>query len=191
MNLRPEGLVRTRRGLGGVKLFDLPGVIYPQSMLAAPPGMHPRTGRPYSRQPRKTVSSELAAKWFGILPSSVRILLHRHKVRYYIVQKDGCPRMVCWSLCQVRRLLEKMPREPARKPRGMLTLQQAMALLPCTRSTLQRHTAKGRVRVVRRRHMTPYGMRVVHYYDREDVKKLGTYLKFCARQRAELKAKFG
>lgn len=191
MILQSNSLMRTRRGLGGVKLFNIPGVIYPESMFAAPPGMHPRTGLPYSRPPANTVSTYAVAKRLGILPSSARALLRRHKVRFYIVQAGTAPWTKYWSRRQVQRLLEKMPRQPARQPRGTLTLHQTMELLPCSRSTLQRHTANGRVRVVVRRHATPRGLRAVYYYNAADVKNLRTYLLFCAQQREARASKFG
>ena len=130
-------------------------------------------------------------KRFGIRPSSARTLLRRHKVRFYIVQAGSSPWTKYWSRAQVQRLLAKMPQQPARQPRGTLTLHQAMALLPCSRSTLQRHTVDGRVRVVVRRQPTPRGMRVVYYYNAADVKRLRTYLLFCAVQRQERMSKFG
>ncbi len=189
MSVRPNSLMRTRRGLGGVKLFNIPGVIYPESLLVAKPGMDPKTGSPYPVPPANTIDSVQAAAWFGILVSSVRILLHRNKVRFYIVQKSGCPRALYWSRAQVLRLLKKFPQVASAKPRGMLTLRQAMERLPCTRSTLQRHTTGGRVRVLPRRVKTPLGMRIVYYYHAGDIKKLCEYLLLCANQRQELVSK--
>ena len=188
MNVRPNSLMRTRRGVGGVKLFNVPGVIYPESLLVAKPGMNPKTGSPYQLPPPNTVDSVQAGSWFGIKASSARILLHRNKVRFYIVQKNGCSRTLYWSRAQVLRLLKKFPQETLTKPRGMLTLRQAMGRLPCTRSTLQRHTVSGRVRVLPRRIKTTSGMRIVYFYHAGDIKKLGEYLQFCARQRRELSA---
>lgn len=191
MSDQPNSLMRTRLGVGGVKLFNIPGVIYPKSMLKAAPGMNPSTGRPYVRPPARSISTVQAAGLFGILPSSVRLLLHRHKVRFFEVCTWSGQRSKYWSLPKVMRLLEKMPKQPPRQPRGTLTLAQAMEQLPCSRSTLQRHTAKGRVRVLARRQPTPRGFRMVYYYNAADVKKLAVYLQFLAIQRKERKARFG
>lgn len=185
MSVRPNSLMRTRRGLGGVKLFNIPGVIYPESLLVAKPGMEPHTGQPYPAPPPNSIDSAQAAAWFGILVSSVRLLLHRRKVRFYIVQKPGCPRCLYWSRAQVLRLLKKFPQDAPGRPRGMLTLREAMERLPCSRSSLQRHTSSGRVRVLARRVKTASGMRTIYYYHAGDIKKLRGYLLMCARQRRE------
>lgn len=191
VSLQSNRPMLTRRGLGGMKLFNIPGVVYPQSVLEAQPGMHPRTGCPYSKPPPNTLSTGAVAMRLGIRASSARSFLHRHKVRFYIVQYGSSPRMKYWSRHQVQRLLAKMPQQSEKRPRGTLTLRQAMEQLPCTRSTLQRHTANGRVRVVVRRQATPYGMRAVFYYNAADVKRLSSYLQFCEQQRAARTRKFG
>ena len=191
MSVQANSLMRTRRGLGGMKFFNVPGVYYPQEVIKPARGMNRETGLPFRKPPANTIGTPQAAAWFGISQSSVRLLLHRHKVRFYYVRGRACPRFVYWNRAQVQRLLDSQPGKSCKQPRGMLTLQQAMAELPCTRSTLQRHTAKGRVRTAVRRVATARGLRRVYYYHAGDVKKLCAYLRFCAAQRQERKAKFG
>lgn len=191
MSLQPNKLMRTKRGLGGIRLLDHPGVFYPKSVLVAPPGMHPNTGLPYRKAPANTISSAQAAAIFGICTSAVRMHLHRHKVRFYFVRDSAHSITAYWSLRQVQTLHSKVAEFAASPPRGMVDWRRALEILSCSRTTLQRHAANGRVRVRRLRRPTSSGTQTVCYYNVADLKKLRTYLLFCAEQERAVRERFG
>lgn len=191
MSLQPNQLLRTKRGLGGIRLLDHPGVFYPKSVLVAAPGMHPNTGKPYRKPPANTISSAGAAALFGICTSAMRLRLHRHKVRFYFVRESVRAVTLYWSLRQVQALHAKVVEFSATPPRGMVDWRRAIEMLPCSRTSLQRHARNGRVRVRRLRGNTASGTQTICYYNVADLKKLRTYLLFCADQEREARERFG
>lgn len=179
MNANPFELPRTKIGLGGVRLINVAGATHPESALKARPGMHPKTGNPYGKPPKNTVYSAQAAELLGIRPVSARARLLRHKVRKYYVQLPGGPIMAYWEKKKVLALVRRQAAVRSGVPRGMVGWRQAVKLLGRSRSTLQRHTQKGRVRTQRVRQATGYGMQIRCYYNVADLKKLAAYLRLC------------
>ena len=191
MAIQPNLLLRTKIGLGGIRLLDYPGLTYPESVLKAAPGMHPQTGRPYSRPPANTVSSAQAAAMLGTCISSTRARLHNHKVRFYFVQVGSSHTTLYWSRRKVQELVDSAAKKACGAPRGMVGWRQAVEMLPCTRSSLQRHVKNGRVRTRCLRVPTVSGMQTVRYYSVADLRKLRTYLLFCAAQESEARRRYG
>ena len=191
MAIQPNVLLRTKIGLGGIRLLDYPGLTYPDSVLKAAPGMHPQTGKPYSRQPANTVSSAQAAAMLGTCVSSARMRLHHHKVRFYFVQLGTSHTTLYWSRRKVQELVDAAAKKARSAPRGMVGWRQAVEMLPCTRSTLNRHVKRGRVRIRRLRMATVSGMQTLCFYNVADLKKLRTYLLFCAAQEDEARRRYG
>lgn len=191
MAIQPNVLLRTKIGLGGIRLLDYPGITYPDSVLKAAPGMHPQTGKPYSRQPANTVSSAQAAAMLGTCISAARMRLHHHKVRFYFVQLGTAHTTLYWSRRKVQELVDSAAKVARTVPRGMVGWRQAVEMLPCTRSSLQRHVKNGRVRIRRLRMATVSGMQPVCFYNVADLKKLRTYLQFCAAQEREAHRRYG
>lgn len=191
MSTPPNTLLKTRIGLGGVRLLDHPGITYPESILKAAPGMHPQTGKPYSKPPAHTISSAQAAALLGTCVSSARMRLHHHKVRFYYVRQGYSPVTAYWSRRKVQELVDKAAREAHDAPRGMVGWRQALEMLPCSRASLQRHAMLGRVRVRRLRMQTASGKQTVCFYSVADLKRLRTYLQFCAAQELAIRKRFG
>lgn len=191
MAIQPNVLLRTKIGLGGIRLLDYPGITYPDSVLKAAPGMHPQTGKPYSRPPANTVSSAQAAAMLGSCISAARMRLHRHKVRFYFVQQGTSHTKLYWSRRKVQALVDSAAKKAHAAPRGMVRWRQAVEMLPCTRSSLQRHVKKGRVRIRRLRMPTVSGMQPVCFYNVADLRKLRTYLLFCVAQEKEAHSRYG
>lgn len=191
MAIQPNVLLRTKIGLGGIRLLDYPGLTYPDSVLKAAPGMHPQTGKPYSRIPLNTVSSAQAAAMLGTSISSARLRLHNHKVRFYFVQSGTGHTSLYWSRRKVQELVDGAAKKARAVPRGMVGWRQAVQMLPCTRSSLLRHVKRGRVRIRRLRMATISGMQTFCFYNVADLKKLRTYLLFCAAQEHEAHRRYG
>lgn len=191
MAIQPNVLLRTKIGLGGIRLLDYPGITYPDSVLKAAPGMHPQTGKPYSRPPANTVSSSQAAAMLGSSIPCARMRLHRNKVRFYFVQVGTSHTTLYWSRRKVQELVDLAAKKARNAPRGMVTWRQALEILPCKRSSLQRHVKNGRVRTRWLRMPTVSGIQTVRFYNVADLKKLRTYLLFCARQSSERMERFG
>lgn len=185
MDTNPFELPRTKIGLGGVRLIDMPGVKHSESVLKAGRGMHPYTGKPYRKPPRNTISSAQAAELLGILPPSARARLRRRKVREFYVQLPGGPVTAYWQKKKVLELARRQAAVHCGAPRGMVGWRQAVKLLGRTCSTLQRHARKGRVRTQLVRQPAGCGMQTVCYYNAADLKRLAGYLRLCRAQELE------
>ena len=182
MNTNPFELPRTKIGLGGVRLINVASATHPETALKARPGMHPKTGKPYGKPPKNTLSSAQAAELPGIRSVSARVRLNRCKVRKFYVQLPGGPIAVYWQKKKVLELVERQATMCRGAPRGMVGWRQSVKLLGRSRSTLQRHTQKGRVRTQRVRQATGHGIQTRCYYNVADLKKLAAYLHLCCEQ---------
>ncbi len=141
--------------------------------------MHPKTGKPYGKPPKNTISSAQAAELLGIRPVSARARLNRCKVRKYLVQLPGGPIAAYWLKKRVLALVRGQAAVRSGVPRGMVGWRQAAELLGRSRSTLLRHAGKGRVRTRRVRQDSGHGVHTVCYYNVADLKKLAAYLRLC------------
>lgn len=182
MNTNPFELPRTKIGLGAVRLINVAGATHPESALKARPGMHPKTGNPYAKPPKNTISTNQAAALLGIRPVSARARLRRCKVRKFYVQTPGSHIMAYWEKKKALELERGQAAVRSGVPRGMVGWRKAVKLLGRSRSTLQRHAQKGRVRTERVRQAMGHGLQTMCYYNVSDLKKLAAYLRLCCEQ---------
>lgn len=185
--IRPNFIPRTLRGVGGVRLYDIPGVIYPKEMLQTAKGRKQNNGKPYTKAPAWGITTKEAAQRLSCTPAAARMAMQRHKVRSRMVQEPGNVPRLYWNRQDVERVADKRLPIVKRIPAKMLTAEQSCALLHLCRSSLLRYARKGRIREYGVRLMTKSGTRKMCLYLKADVKKLAARLNAIRAHEAELK----
>lgn len=176
--IKPNIIPRTLRGIGGIRLFDLPGVIYPKEVLVAKPGFNRKDGRPYKYTPGWGLTTRESAKLLGTTPSAARSWLHRRNVPYRIVGETGGILRLYWQKARVQTLANaRLPIAPIKFPKNLISAEETRRRLQVARSTLARYEKNGRLRVVRMRARTSKGLRSRTFYHLTEVEHLADYLK--------------
>lgn len=184
--IKPNFIPRTLRGVGGVRLYDIPGVIYPKEVLQAARGTEQTSGKPYTTVPAWGITTREAARLLSCTPAAARMAMQRRKVRYRLVMEPGNVPRLYWNRKQIERMAEARLPIVTRLPAKMVTAEQALAILHVCRSSLHRYARKERIREYRVRLMTPGGTRKVCYYLKADVKKLAARLNAIRAHEAEV-----
>ncbi len=180
----PGLLPRTLRGVGGIRLIDMPGVIYPESVLIGHKGSDTSSGRPHAAVPSWGISSRAAAEKLGVSVRSARALLNKNKAKFRLVSQRGGPACMYWDKRVVERLVAKRMPLVHKIPEKLCPASEACCILVIARSTLSRYVKMKLLREHKLRHVTPTGVRVVSYYLRAEVKRLAAR-KNAAHLRAE------
>lgn len=174
--IKPNFIPRTLRGVGGVRLYDLPGVYYPKEILEAPKERMQQSGTPYTTVPKWGISTKAAATLLQCTPAAARMNLQKRKVRYRLVSEPGKVPCLYWDSKSVARLAGTRLPVVVRIPAKMFTAAQAAEVLGISRSTLYRYVHKNRLKEYKARLKTELGTRKVTYYLKADVKKLAAKL---------------
>ncbi len=180
----PRFLPRTLLGAGGVRLIDMPGVKYPESVLRGPKGADSVSGKAHEQPPEWGVSSRDAAKRLSISVRAARALLNRHNADYRLVVQPGQPACLYWDKRVVDRLVALRMPLVQKVPDKLCTSKEACYILLVSRSSLFRYVKKGIIREYTVRHVTKTGVRTVSYYLRAEVRKLAARMR-AARARME------
>lgn len=184
--VKPNFIPRTLIGVGGVRLFDLPGVVYPKEMLRPARGMNRGSGKPYNKIPDWGIDTAEAAKLLRSSRSSARAVLHRHKVGYRLVSVQGGPPRLYWRRSQVEALAaHRMPMVKV-CPKRMVDSATAREMLGVGRSTLYRYVQKKLLHERQVRLVTPKGTRLKAYYLRAEVAKLAARMHAIRAREREL-----
>lgn len=182
-----DRLPRTLIGAGGVRLIDMPGVVYPREVIAGRKGWDRRSGRPYTKVPEWGISSREAARLMGCTLASARATLSRHKVRRRKVQGDDKVMRLYWKKEQVMALVESRAPLADKRPPKLITVPEALAILKVARSSLYRYVQRGRLREVKMRFSSPQrGARVKSLFVRAEVRKLAVYLRALREKEREI-----
>ena len=166
---RQECIPRTLVGLGGARLYDMPGVVYPAGVLHARKGYERGSGTAYREVPEWGISTQQAARVLGCSDAAARRYLHRHKVPFRVVAAAGRPCINYWRRSCVLALVKDRGEIVKRCPARMVDAEQAMKLLGVGRSTLQRYVQAGRLRQVKLRLLTGQGLKNRAYFLRSHV----------------------
>ncbi len=170
--VQPNFIPRTLKGVGGVRLIDFPGVVYPPEMLRTREGRDRSNGEPYTERPAWGISSREAAAVLHCSESAARIALHKKRVRCRLVKEPGTPGCLYWDRRQVEQIAgARLPIHES-VPGKMVDSQEAADLLEVGRSSLYRYSKKKWLHPVRLRLQTPSGLRIHVYYRRDEVLKL-------------------
>lgn len=182
--LAPRSLPRTLRGVGGVRLIDMPGVKYPDSMLKIRKGADARSGKPHAKPPDWGISTQEASKMLGITLRATRALLNRHKSEHHLVAQKGRCACMYWERRVVDGILAKRMPMVTSIPDKLCNANEACFILLIGRSSLTRYVQKGLLREYRLRHVTKTGVRLLSFFLRADVRKLAAR-RNAARARAD------
>lgn len=161
---------RTLEGVGGAKLWNIPGVVYPDEMLAHPHKRHRVTL--VSAPPKNYISSAAAAAMLGNSRSACRAYLHKHRVRSVMVAQRGGAAVNYYPLRSVQRLAESRPPIVTEPPAGCIDSAATRALLQVGRSTLFRYIQRGRLEEIKVRYRAKGCTREKEFYPLEQVQKL-------------------
>lgn len=184
--VRPNFIPRTLRGVGGIRLFDIPGVTYPKEILITKAGMNRRNGRPYREIPGWGVTSREAAALLGCTPSSARTWLHRRKVPFRLVGEEGQALRIYWRKERVVALAENRLPIVQSCPASLIPSSEALRILHIGRSSLHRYQERGLLSVMQMRRPSHKGLRKCSYYKREEVEDLAKRLNFVRSKEKEL-----
>ncbi len=188
MLMRPGSLPRTLRGVGGIRLINMPGVKYPDSVLQGRKGTDRSSGKPHAEAPDWGISTRDAAALLGVSSRSVRVMLSRQKADYRLVARKGkCP-CLYWDRRVVDRMLAKRMPLVTHVPDKLCSAREACLLLLISRSTLSRYVRRKLLHEYRLRHVTDTGIRLLAYYMRAEVRLLAAK-RNAARIRAENRLK--
>ena len=186
--VKPHFIPRTLRGVGGVRLFDIPGVVYPKEMLITKVGLNHKSGRPYKEAPVGWgIPTSEAARILHCTPSSARTWLHRRKVPFRIVGEAGQALRLFWSRSRVLALAETRLPVLQSRPESLINSTEAQRLLGVGRSTLYRYELRGRLSVIKMRQPSPRGLRPCSYYKRAEVKRLAQYMSSVRAKEEEIR----
>ena len=182
--MRPATLPRTLRGVGGIRLIDMPGVKYPENVLHGRKGADSLSGKPYTKPPEWGISSHEAAEMLGVSVRSARALLNRKNTPHRLVERPGKCACMYWDKRVVYRMLAKRMPLVQKIPEKMCSAREACYILAIVRSTLSRYVKQGFLKEYQFRHITPTGVRILSYFLRAEVRKL-VARRNAARARAE------
>lgn len=173
-------------GVGGVRLQNHPGIKHPPHILQARPGYEPRSGKPYHKPPPWGIDTWQAADLLGCGSAAARALLHRHGVKFRVVQEPGKPPCNLWDRDAVAALARERDITRTRLPPAMMDSRQAMKHLGVSRSSLQRYVQRGYLRQRMYRIQTPRSIRLRAYFPAPQVHALATLLRRMRAKEAEL-----
>lgn len=174
--VRPNYIPRTLRGVGGIRLFDIPGVIYPEEILRPAKGLSEKTGQAFTTPPPWGICTHEAARMLGCSSTAARIFLHKQDIPFQIVAAKGKTQCIYWSKQEVQNLCDKRLPIVKCQPAKTLSAAEARALLKIGRSTLYRYVQKRMLREVQVRMITEKGTRKMSFYLKAEVKKLAAKL---------------
>ncbi len=169
---RVGGLPRELIGVGGVRLYNIPGVIYPASMLRECD--RKERGMPIilQRAPSWAISTRQAAELLNCRPASARELLHRERVRFCRVAIGNYPPTVYWDKSRVRALVRRRKPVISVRPSRLVDSAEALAILGVSRNSLSRYARVGMLQRFRLRYLRSDGARLTYFYLRSEVEKL-------------------
>ncbi len=175
--VQPNFIPRTLRGVGGVRLIDLPGVVYPPEMLRVREGRDRSNGQPYTEKPAWGISTREAAAMLRCSESAARISLHKKRVRCHMVREPGGSMGLFWDRRQVEKLAGARLPIIESVPGKFVDSSTAAEMLHVGRSSLYRYSKKKWLHPHRLRVLTPSGLRIHVYYRRDEVIKLMFHLR--------------
>ena len=184
--VQPNFIPRTLRGVGGVRLIDLPGVQYPPEMLHVRPGHNARNGLPYEAPPAWGISTREAAGILKCTSSAVRITLHRRQVRCRAVREPGMSLTLYWDRSEVDRLADRRHPVVGKVPAKLVTPTEACKLLGLARSSLHRYTCKRWLHPVHVRVPSGRGLHHRSFFRRAEVVKLAHHLRALRERRRQI-----
>ncbi len=185
--VQPNYIPRTLKGVGGVRLIDLPGVVYPPEMLRTRQGRDRASGEHFTERPAWGISSKEAAGLLHCSEAAARTTLHKKRVRCRSVHEPGASVCLYWDRKQVEKLAARQLPIHESAPCRMVDTQTAADMLEVGRSSLYRYSKKKWLHPIRLRLRTESGLRTHVYYKRDEVVKLKLRLAALHMRLAEMR----
>lgn len=176
MVMRPLSLPRTLKGVGGIRLINMPGVKYPDKVLYGKKGTDVSTGKPYEVVPPCSVSSKEAASMLGLPLRSARSILNRNRVKCMLVAQAGKTACMYWDRKGVEHLLSLRLPMVQQIPESYCTAKEACCILVVARSSLTRYVQRGWLKEHPLRLLTQSGVRTLSFFLRAEVRMLSARL---------------
>lgn len=185
--LTPVFPIRRRLGVGGIRLYDHPGIRYPKELFVVRRGMNRRNGRPFTDNNDWGVTSREAGRMMGCTAAAARVWLRRRRVPYRFVKSPGCVTTLYWSKARVAALVDsRLPITSRSATSSLITTAEALRILGVSRSSLYRYQIRGLLRAKYVRSLSSRGLRkCIHYY-RSEVESLAAALIAIRRKQAEI-----
>ena len=181
---RPH-LPRTLLGAGGVRLIDMPGVIYPASVLHDPPAPGTHRTNPLPSPPADYISTRQVADTLSISPRSARAMLTRRKTPRVVVRAPGqSVTSHYWSRKALQDIINERNPLVTSLPERLCCSTEACHILMVSRSTLHRYVQRGLLVEHHVRHASATGIHHETLYRRGQVHALADQIR-AARARAE------
>ena len=185
--LRPNFIPRTLLGVGGARLFNIPGVVYPKEMLITKAGFNHKDGKPYTDPPLHWgITTNEAARLLGSTPSAARSWLHRHKIPFRIVCEEGQVMRLFWRKQSVLKHANMRLPVLSQRSEELVDSAETLRILGVGRSTLYRYEQRGQLNVVKVRISTSRGMRTCSFYKRAEVEHLADYITILRSKEADI-----
>ena len=178
MAVRRNRIPRSLIGVGGVKLYDIPGVIYPQEMLvqSAPPDKEEKEEEILTRPPLWGIPTEEVARQLGCTVSAARMRMKRNGVERVKVRNSKGILLSYWRREQVRKLCTNTTELVESMPSSYLTAAATAHLLQISRSSLSRYEKLGKLKSIRVMFRTGEYKCIKSYYLRSEVRRLSYHL---------------
>lgn len=167
---RANYIPRTLIGANGVRLYDIPGVTYPDKMLSNS-SQHVNVDQ--GGAPVWGITTREAAKILNCSESSARIFLRDKEVRCSRLENSYGLVIVYWDREQVHALASARIPYVKTAPRRLMSSAEAMAYLNIsTRYALRSYAKAGLLREVQLRMRSRTGIRTYRFYPRAQVYRL-------------------
>ena len=167
---RANHIPRTLIGVNGVRLYDIPGVIYPAKMLRK---TFKYDDKLMEHVPDWGIPTREAAKIVNLKESAARDLLHGKGIRFCRVENPFGVRALYWDRDQVQKLADERAPYVTSKPERLMTSEEAMACLKvASRHTLRTYVKVGLLHEVHLRIPSNKGPRLCCFYPRAQVYRL-------------------
>ncbi len=183
--LTPHGLPRTLKGAGGMRLIDMPGIIYPENVLRPRQGIASNGAKVCHVPPKSGISSRQAAAMLGITVRAARAMLNRWHVKNWLVEQDGQSSCLYWDRRVVEQMINRRMPLVNTVPEKYCSSKEACFILLISRSTLGRYVSQGLLKEYQFRRVSQIGVRLGAFYRRADVRRLAAH-RNAARMRAEM-----
>ena len=176
MAVRRNEIPRSLIGAGGVRLYDIPGVIYPREMLNLEPAPQEEVAEDdceiLERPPIWGMPTAEVARQMGCSIGAARMRLQRCGVDQVKVRKGNGSLCSYWRREQVRQIIGTRGEDVESMPSCYLTATAAAHLLQLSRSSLTRYEKLGKLKAVRVMFRTGGYKCVKSYYLRSDIRRL-------------------
>lgn len=167
---------KNKKGVGGARFLDVPGVKYPDEVLSCKNArgarVRDKAGKVLTQPKKNWLTTAECASLLGCTLAAARLTMMRAKARRDLVKAPHEVPRLYWDNAAVAKLLDD--RLPLLKelPEGAVSSDEACAMLGVCRSSVFRYVKRGYITESRCRLFAPnVGTRKVCFYDRKELEE--------------------